>query len=95
MTNKPTYPKIDTSNENCAVVCTIVSNPAGVMRADGDGWQKRVNDLIRALRDERNKLIEIVASARLLTKECGDDEADWPTLIKTKSLLEEWSQREG
>lgn len=55
---------IDTSDEACAVVCMIVSNPQGVLRKDGDGWQKRVNDLIRALRDERNELKTQLASAR-------------------------------
>ena len=49
-------PKVDTSDEACAVACTLVSNPQGALRKDGDGWQKRVNDLIRALRDERHKL---------------------------------------
>jgi hypothetical protein len=44
--------KIDTSDEACAVVCMIVSNPQGKFQTTG--WQKRVNDLIRALRDERN-----------------------------------------
>jgi len=46
----------DTSDEACAVACILVSNPQDALRKDGDGWQKRVNDLIRALRDERNKL---------------------------------------
>lgn len=44
------------SDEECAVACMLVSNPQGAMRQDGDGWQKRVNDTIRALRDERNQL---------------------------------------
>lgn len=48
--------KVDTSDEACAVACMLVSNPQGALRKDGDGWQKRVNDLIRALRDERNVL---------------------------------------
>lgn len=39
-----------------AVVCMLVSNPQDALRKDGDGWQKRVNDAIRALRDERNAL---------------------------------------
>ena len=43
--------KIDTSDEACAVVCMIVSNPGGDFQKPG--WKKRVNDLIRALRDER------------------------------------------
>lgn len=47
---------VDTSDEACAVACVLVSNPQGSLRTDGDGWQKRVNDLIRALRDERNDL---------------------------------------
>ena len=51
-------PMIDTSDEACALVCMIVSNPQGQMRGDRDGWQQRVNDLIRALRDERNRLRE-------------------------------------
>lgn len=45
---------VDTSPETCAVACMLVSNPAGEMRHVG--WQKRVNDLIRALRDERDTL---------------------------------------
>jgi hypothetical protein len=44
---------IDTSDEACAIACMLVSNPQGKARQDGDGWQRRVNDLIRALRDER------------------------------------------
>ncbi len=47
---------IDTSDEACALACMFVSNPQKALRNDGDGWQKRVNDLIRALRDERNAL---------------------------------------
>lgn len=45
---------IDTSPEACAVACMLVSNPRGYLRKDGDGWQKRVNDLIRALRERLN-----------------------------------------
>ena len=45
-------PKADTTDQSCAVICMLVSNPAGKLRTVG--WQKRVNDLIRALRDERN-----------------------------------------
>jgi hypothetical protein len=45
---------IDTSDEACAVVCMLVSNPGQDERPHA--WQKRVNDLIRALRDERNEL---------------------------------------
>lgn len=44
------------SDEECAVACMLVSNPQGALRQDGDGWQKRVNDTIRGLRDERNQL---------------------------------------
>lgn len=44
------------TDEECAVACVLVSNPQGALRADGDGWQRRVNDVIRALRDERNAL---------------------------------------
>ncbi len=47
-----TREKTDTSDEACAVACMLVSNPLGELRSPG--WQKRVNDLIRALRDERN-----------------------------------------
>lgn len=50
--------KINTSDEACAMACMIVSNPQGKLRTDGDGWQRRVNDLIRALKDERNGLRE-------------------------------------
>jgi hypothetical protein len=45
---------VDTSDEACAVACMLVSNPSGVIQSEG--WKKRVNDLIRALRDERNDL---------------------------------------
>ena len=55
--------QIDTSDEACAVVCMIVSNPGGKFRQPG--WQKRVNDLIRALRDERNRLALIEENRRL------------------------------
>ena len=48
---------VDTSNEQCALVCMIVSNPGDGERPHA--WQKRVNDLIRALRDERNELQQI------------------------------------
>ena len=51
-------PKVDTSDEACALICAIVSNPQGSLRKDGDGWQRRVNDLIRTLRDERHKLAD-------------------------------------
>jgi hypothetical protein len=39
---------VDISAEACAVACMLVSNPLGEFRSPG--WQKRVNDLIRALR---------------------------------------------
>lgn len=55
---------VDTTDERIAVVCMIVSNPGGTPRADD--WKKQVNDLIRALRDERNdlrkKLIDAVTA---------------------------------
>ena len=47
--------RINTSDEAIALACMIVTNPGGI-RKDGDGWQKPVNDLIRALREERNAL---------------------------------------
>jgi hypothetical protein len=50
---------VDTSDEACAVVCMLVSNPGGGERQHA--WQKRVNDLIRALRDERASLRRWVA----------------------------------
>ena len=53
---------VDTSDEACALICMTVSNPQGAMRKDGDGWQRQVNDLIRALRDERNELKEAAAA---------------------------------
>ena len=49
---------VNTSDEECALVCMIVSNPGN--RERPHAWQKRVNDLIRALRDERNRLHEMV-----------------------------------
>lgn len=51
----------DTSDEQCALMCMLVSNPQDGVRAPG--WQKRVNDLIRALRDERNKMREALEAA--------------------------------
>jgi hypothetical protein len=53
---------VDTSDEQCAVVCMIVSNPGGGERPYA--WQKRVNDLIRALRDERNAFRTALALER-------------------------------
>ena len=55
---------IDTSAEACAVACMLVSNPQGAIRKDGDGWQKRVNDLIRTLRDERDAALSELAKLR-------------------------------
>ncbi len=52
----------NTSDEACAVACMLVSNPQGALRQNGDGWQRRVNDLIRALRDERNALKAEIAT---------------------------------
>ena len=43
---------IDTSDQAIALACMVVTNPGGIRK--GDGWQKHVNDLIRALREERN-----------------------------------------
>lgn len=48
------------TDAECAVVCMLVSNPQNVLRKNG--WQKRVNDTIRALRDERNELRAALAS---------------------------------
>lgn len=45
---------VDTSNVACSLICMLVSNPTGnPLPVD---WKRRVNDLIRALRDERNDL---------------------------------------
>ena len=66
---------IDTSDEACAVVCMIVSNPQGKFQSPG--WQKRVNDLIRALRDERNSLTaENKAMREATIEECARAECD-------------------
>jgi hypothetical protein len=64
--------EIDTSDEACAVACMLVSNPQGAMHGDGDGWQKRVNDLIRALRDERTALRRSLAGIVDHWNEFGD-----------------------
>jgi hypothetical protein len=45
---------VDTSDERIAVICMLVSNPDGLKRPDD--WRKQVNDVLRALRDERNAL---------------------------------------
>ena len=45
---------VDTSDTRIAVICMMVSNPDGLKRPDD--WRKQVNDVIRALRDERNDL---------------------------------------
>jgi hypothetical protein len=60
--------RVDTSDEACAMACMLVSNPQGSLRCDGDGWQKRVNDLIRALRDERNALRDTIDLRQLLAR---------------------------
>lgn len=52
---------IDTSDERCAVVCMMVSNPVGGEQERRPGWKKDVNDLVRALRDERNDLKQKLA----------------------------------
>ena len=68
--------RTDTSDEACALVCMIVSNPQGAMRKDGDGWQKRVNDLIRALRDERNEMrgaLQPFADESVMFEDTPDD----------------------
>lgn len=44
--------RVDSSDTECAVVCMIVSNDD----LKRPGWKRRVNDLIRRLRDERNAL---------------------------------------
>ena len=63
---------VDTSAEACAVACMLVSNPAGETRHAG--WQKRVNDLIRALRAERDKLARDVV--QLLGSEARAENAE-------------------
>lgn len=70
--------KIDTSDEACAVACMLVSNPEGAFRKDGDGWQRRVNDLIRALRDERNAMREKLDQASYADLRASGGIADAP-----------------
>lgn len=52
--------EVDTSDEACAIVCMLVSDP---WDERPHAWQKRVNDLIRALRDERNELRKKLSTA--------------------------------
>lgn len=68
---------VDTSAEACAVACMLVSNPQGALRQDGAGWQRRVNDLIRALRRERDDLVKALEEARAALA-MGDDGAALP-----------------
>lgn len=60
---------VDTSDEAVAVACMLVSNPQDALRRDGDGWQKRVNDLMRALLAERNDLREVLKQANAMRRE--------------------------
>ena len=66
---------IDISEEACAVACMLVSNPQGALRKDGDGWQRRVNDLIRALRfeltEQRRFADAYCAQLRRLSDKCA------------------------
>lgn len=66
MSNPTEVERVDTSAEACAVACMLVSNPNGGLRKDGDGWQKRVNDLIRALQFERDALQVSKAAAEVM-----------------------------
>ena len=52
---KPT--KVDTSDVQVALACMYVSRSDGQAEWPVD-WRKRVNDVIRALRDERDQLQE-------------------------------------
>lgn len=63
--------KTNTSDEACAVACMLVSNPQGAVR--GYGWQRRVNYLIRALRDERNGYRDALSDIATDNGERGDD----------------------
>lgn len=46
---------VDTSDEQVALMCTYVSRSEGQPEWPQD-WRKRVNNLIRALRDENKQL---------------------------------------
>lgn len=47
--------KVDTSDEQVALMCMYVSRSEGQPEWPND-WRKRVNALIRALRDENKQL---------------------------------------
>lgn len=62
----------DISPEACAVACMIVSNPGGGER--DEGWQRRVNDVIRALRMRLNETEAALRDIATDEGEPGDDE---------------------
>ncbi len=59
---------VDTSDDRCAVVCAMVSYHG--VRPPAQNWQQQVNDLIRALRDERNSSTRREAKLRDALGEC-------------------------
>lgn len=59
---------VDISPDAIAMACMLVSNPQGQLRKDGDGWQKRVNDVIRAQRDELHDAQQIILKKDLEIK---------------------------
>lgn len=60
---------VNISAEACAVACMLVSNPLGEVR--GVGWQRRVNDLIRAQSAELTRLRERNAELEKALKPFG------------------------
>lgn len=56
MENEETQGIVDTSDEQVALMCMYVSRSQPPNENWPTDWRRRVNDLIRALRDERNDL---------------------------------------
>ena len=97
MTDRPPHTdagpgRIDTSAEACAVACMLVSNPQGALRKDGDGWQRRVNDLIRALRDERDGAHSAMAAARAEVEAMMAAKITFAGTAEARSALEDYRE---
>jgi len=77
----------NTSDGHCALVCMIVSNPGSGERRLG--WQKVVNDLIRALRDERNAFREVLHECEVYfdNRADADCEGDPAEFVPNREMI--------
>ncbi len=84
--------RIDTSAEAVALACMIVSNPGGNIRPEG--WQRRVNDLLRALQQERD---DTHADAQEAIAKLDATMKDWAFILaerdKTFALMLERAEK--